>query len=359
MTKPKLLIISDAKAIGGGEVYLKTLIPQLSRQYNVTLMAPRTLRSFIGTSITTKPLFAFPALLEKLLPRNYQLQRLYYWALFKVRIPRTKYAIVNVQWFDGAVIESIKSRPLVLTLHTGINLPQAHNQYIQNLLNSVAQIICVSQSAKDQLVSRGVIASQCSVVPNGVNVKKYSFVQRPGTYVTWVGRVEETDKNPLLFLKIAKEAKHRGLSYQFRLVGDGSYLPALKTYAKQNQLDNISFTGHVPSHSMYDIYKDASLLCLTSTSESLPLAILEAMACGVPVVATDVGGVSEIISTNQVGVVVDDFSASSFVQAIDAILSKPVHYEKIRHASRKRVETHFSEQAMIQGTLRVYNEVRS
>lgn len=358
--KPRLLIISAARAVGGGEVYLKALLPYLSKSYDVTVLAPHVLRKFVSQEVSSLHHFrAFPGWLEKVLTRNYQLKKLYYRLYFKRYFRRHNYDLISLQWFEGAVIEAITSRPLVLTMHTGFNISPKHNDYIRRVLGSVSRIICVSQDAQAQLVQRGLDPDLCSVVPNGVNLKDFTLKKPAGTFVTWIGRVEMADKNPLLFVKIAEESQRRGLPYQFKLVGDGSYLPTLKAYARSHQIDNLTLTGHLAKDQMPNIYADASLLCMTSTSEGLPFVMLEAMACGVPVVATNVGGVSEVITSSQEGAIVTKPQAATFLRAIDDMLHNPQKYEDLRQASRARIEKNFSEEAMAHGTLNVYDEVQT
>lgn len=360
VVKQKLLLVSAAQAIGGGEVYLANLLRHLSDEYEVTVLGTLKLKSYLGPqNVQFRFLPIFPPILEKLLKRNHQLKRIFYRLVFRAFIKRPDFDLINLQWFDGAVVEALSFRPLILTLHTGFPIDRKHDAYIKQTLSKVTRIICVSHRAKQDLVERGVAAERCVVVPNGIDVKSFSTNHEPGGYITWVGRVEEADKNPFLFLQIAAQAKRKKLPYRFRLVGDGSYLPALKAYAAKQQLDNLTFTGHLESTAMKDVYKEASVLCVTSTSEGLPLVILEAMASGVPIISTGVGGIPEVIEDKKTGFIVSGFAVDQFIHAIDTLLSNPSIFNSIQKAARKKVEQDYSEVTMVKDTKQVFKDALS
>jgi len=354
VSKPKLLIISGAKTLGGGEVYLKNLLPFLQDSFDITVLGPKFTKKLLGSKFKTRWLPLFPAVLDRLLRRTHQLKKLYYKLLFGLFIKSSDYDIVNIQWFDAELITAIGHSHLILTLHTGFVIPRQYDAYIKSVLGGVNKIICVSSQAKEQLILRGIPARKIEVIHNGVELTAYRLAADPGSYITWVGRVEQADKNPMLFVKIAQAAKTQGLGYKFRLVGDGRYLNSLRTYAAQNQVDNLEFAGFISN--MQPIYKQASLLCITSTSEALPLNVLEAMACGVPVVSTNVGGLPEIINSPSAGILIDSFEPAEFLNRISALLADPEKYQAMRQAARKRVEANFDLRVCSKKTALAYQQ---
>jgi glycosyltransferase involved in cell wall biosynthesis len=99
---------------------------------------------------------------------------------------------------------------------------------------------------------------------------------------------------------------------------------------------------------MPQIYRDALVLCITSNSEALPLVIAEAMACGVPVVAPNIGGIPEIIKDESVGRTVSDRSPESFINAIAELTGNPEHYSDISRNARVWVQKAFSLDRMLE-----------
>jgi len=353
MSKPKIILISSARSIGGGEVYLKSVIPSLKGNFDVKVLAPRTVRKYIEDSSVTSSFFPFPEILEKYIKRNYRLKKFYYSFYNKFLFRKYNKAIINVQWFDGAFLESIKIHPLILTLHTAFDLPREHDNYIAQVLNSTDGIICVSEYARKNLLKRGVNKSLCHLIPNGLDIDaSFSYDKDPtqGT-ITWIGRVEDKAKNPLLFLKIAREAQKNKMALKFKMVGDGSYLPFLKNYAKEHELRNISFTGFViPKTIPKDILSESSILCLTSTSESLPLVAIEAMASGTPIVSTPVGGMPELIPSKKYGILIDDSSPEEFLDAISKLIKNPTNYQSVRKAAYDLYLNKYTEKCMTDNT---------
>ena len=354
MNKPKILIISPACNLGGGEIYLQNLLPYLLADYDVTLLGPRFAKKLFSAQVKAQWLPLFPKSLDKLLVRTHKIKKIYYRLLFTLFRNLKQYDLVNLQWFDGALIEAIKVRPIVLTLHTGFLIPRQHDAYVARLLNDLDRTICVSQAARGQLVERGVDTSKCTVIHNAVDSKKFAFSATPGSHVTWIGRVEAADKNPQLFVDIAAAASAQKLPYKFRLVGAGAALAAIKAKCPPN----LELTGFQSPEQMAKIYKEASILCMTSTSEGLPLTALEAMASGVPVVATAVGGLTDLL-LGGAGVLADKPAAESMLGQIDSLLQNPDRYEQIRRTARAKIEKQYSIDQLASDTKQVYDELIS
>lgn len=352
MSKPKLLIISPAKNLGGGEIYLNNLLPKLRQEYDITLMGPSFVKSFFGKEFRVIWLPLFPGFLDKTLRRTHQLKRLYYRFIFKTIYKIKRYDIVNVQWFDGALIEGIKKRPLILTLQTGFLIPRQYDAYVARVLNGIDRIICVSYMAMRQVVERGVDKNKITVIYNGLEPNRYKVNKKPGEFVTWAGRVEVADKNPGLFVEVAKTSQKQGLPYKFRIVGGGSYLSEIR----KDCPSNLELTGAKQPNEMPEVYQQASILCMTSTSEGLPFVALEAMASGVPVVTTAVGGLNELLD-KKAGVLINGFKVKDIVSAIDNLLTCPADYKEIQRRGRQKIETQFSINNMAKQTLGVYKGI--
>ena len=149
--------------------------------------------------------------------------------------------------------------------------------------------------------------SQVTVIPLGIDLEPYSDIKSlRGKFrsefhipddtliVGWVGRLAPI-KNPALFLEVALKCKERcSQPVCFVLAGEGELRGSLQIKAERAGIDDsVLFIGN--RRDMCSLWADMDILALTSNNEGTPLSVLEAMACGIPVVATDVGGVREIV----------------------------------------------------------------
>jgi glycosyltransferase involved in cell wall biosynthesis len=194
----------------------------------------------------------------------------------------------------------------------------------------------------DDIAALGAPGQKCVVIHNGVDTNKFKPSETEGEYISWIGRVEEEDKNPLLFLQTAVAAQAEGLNYKFRLVGDGRAMPKILAYAKENKLSNLEIVGFKDPGEMVNVYKQTKILCLTSKTEGIPFAVLEAMACGKPVISTKVGGLPEIINSNKVGTLIDGFDKQKFLAEIKKLMEDEQLYLQTSRAARTRIEKSFS-----------------
>ncbi len=352
MTRPRLLIISSAKNFGGGEAYLRKIVDELRSDYVVTILGPRFIKNFIGDRVETLWLPLFPTFFDRLLRRTHRLKRLYYRLLIGCFYNFDRYDAINIQWFDGALIEAIRKRPLMLTLHVDFIISRDYDTYVARVLNSLDKIICVSGEAKKQLVKRGVNSTKCIVIHNGVDPASFKYNGQPGQYVTWIGRVEKAQKNPDLFLQIAQLAYKQGSPLRFRMVGDGNRLGEIN----KKRSPNLALLGSQKPQAMAKIYRQASVLCMTSFYEGLPFVALEAMACGVPVISTAVSGPNELL-TDGTGILITQFDAKKFLTEISSLARDTSRYEHMREKARKRIEKDFSINNTVQQTLAVYHDL--
>ena len=355
--KARILFISTAKTIGGGEVYLNNVLGILKSKYDCTVLGRPIVLNWIYEHATVHRIILFPFWLEKLLRRSYRIKKFYYRVYFTRYFKKHHYEIVNLQEFDGAFVEAIDFKPLVLTEQTRLVIPDNRKTWASTLFQKIDTAICVSQQTKDDIVELGVPAAKCIVIHSGVDTSKFQLSSEEGGFVTWVGRLEEVDKNPMLFVEIAEAAQAQGLPYNFRLVGNGSAMKKIVSYKNHRAINNLEILGSKKPEEMLKIYQEASILCMTSKTEGLPNVALEAMASGRPVVSSNVGGLREIINNPMVGRLVDSFEKNDFLKDIKAILEDPKLYHRMSATARKHVETSFSLSSQANQTSRVYDEL--
>jgi glycosyltransferase involved in cell wall biosynthesis len=199
------------------------------------------------------------------------------------------------------------------------------------------------------------------LIPNGIDVEKVHPPSEPAAgdaagAIVSIGRLVP-QKNQALFLRAAAELLRDLPGQRFVIVGDGPLRAELETEAQRLHIAHrVEFVG--VRRDVDEILRRASLFWLTSSWEGMPNVVLEALASGVPVIATDVGGTRELIGSGQGGVVVPEDDTSAFVTHSRELLRDPARLSALRGLARARAQE-FSIPRMIEGLCRVYEEVLS
>lgn len=230
-----------------------------------------------------------------------------------------------------------------------------------DVLNRVAfaasdAIIVNSRQVGDYIAAvYGAPTDRVSVVYNAIDLDRFQPAPEPrlapAPLVVMVGRLVK-QKNPQLFVDAAAALRRRLPAVRFRLVGDGPLRGEIERAAAVAGLgDALELAGE--RRDVEALLPDADLFWLTSDWEGLPNAVLEAMAAGLPVVATDVGGTAELIDAGVEGYVVDAGDRDAFVARSLEILADPERHAHMRRAARARA-MQFSRAAMARATQAVY-----
>lgn len=169
-----------------------------------------------------------------------------------------------------------------------------------------------------------------------------------------VGRLEPV-KGVAEFLRAAEIVSHQRGDLVYLIAGTGSQEePLLRLAAELEIGDRVRFLGHVSP--VAPLVAQLAVLVIPSYSEGLPMSALEAMALGVPVVATDVGGIPEVVEPNATGWLVPAGRPDALAAVILSALSDPARAKEIAAAARRRVEDEFTLPRMAGGYLSVYGE---
>jgi len=195
--------------------------------------------------------------------------------------------------------------------------------------------IAVSKQVASQ-ISRNV-----TVMENFVQIP--AITQAAGQQIAFVGRLSE-EKGADIFLELAQSFSNR----TFHVYGDGPLYEVLHDTA-----NNVVFHGQ--QSSMADIWQQIGLLVMTSRNEGLPMAALEAMSHGIPVLATNVGDLRNLIQNGENGWLVDEAMVESFIQPLNNwLLLKPLERQSLSLKARKTIESGYSPTRIIPKVLDVY-----
>jgi L-malate glycosyltransferase len=201
---------------------------------------------------------------------------------------------------------------------------------------------------------------EIQVIPNGIDTSVFGFrgdheLSEP-IQVLSVGRLIRRKRIDLM-IEAAALAKKEGLHIQLNIAGEGNLGEALQEQARHLDVDQeVRFLGRIDPAEMPEIYHRNDIFLMTSAHEGMSNAMLEATACGLPIITTRCEGVEEIISDN--GIVLESPHAVEIVKAIQTFVVDPERYRRMSQAARKRAEE-FSWKATAKQYIDCYNKVNS
>ncbi len=199
-------------------------------------------------------------------------------------------------------------------------------------LQNAAGTVAVSNALKELMLELGAPADRASAIGNGVDTGRFQPVDRQdarrklgmsedGEIIVSVGNLVPVKGHQFLIPAIAQlVARHPKI--RLYIVGEGGSRAALEALARRAGLqDRIFFAGRKPNEELKYWYSAADVSCLASSREGWANVLLESLACGTPVVATRVWGTPEIISSPELGVLVDQ-TVESIAGGLELALQK-------------------------------------
>ena len=232
------------------------------------------------------------------------------------------------------------------------------------------KIIAVSASLKKELIERFRIApkKKFSVIELGFELDELLKMPLKQNFdcinIGIVGRLTAIKNHKMLFRVANCLNKKMGQSQKngtvpifclkFIIIGDGELREVLQDYARElNIEDRIEFKGWV--RDLCSIYKELDIVVLTSLNEGTPVSIIEAMAAGRPVVATEVGGVSDIIEDGKSGYLIASNDEENFAGKLQDLISDSSKRERFGVYAREIVKNRFSKERLINDIDKLYN----
>jgi glycosyltransferase involved in cell wall biosynthesis len=205
-----------------------------------------------------------------------------------------------------------------------------------------------------------------AVVSNGVPHRPWTPEEREARRRSSRARVFRAETRPIVLVvaRLERQKGHTTLlraaaglpSMLFAFAGSGPDHAALvRNAAALGVADRVLFLGHrtdVP-----DLLAAADVFVLPSSNEGLPLALLEATAAGIPVIASDIGGNRDIVTDGETGLLVPVDDANALGSAINRLVQDPAYARRLGEAGAARFEERYTATAMARGVERVYREV--
>ena len=291
-----------------------------------------------------------------------------------LKIPET--SIIHTQRPDDLLPFMLFKRknPKLCTLH-GLSSKKIHikkGSIIGKIYDSIERfalkrvdgIIAVDDSTKRHyIIKYPWLEKKIKVIPVGIDLEqfkplgkqkmreKYGF-NETDKLIMYIGRLEK-EKNLSFLIKMFKRMNIQQSNYKLVFVGDGKERENLKNLSSHLELfNNVIFTGAIDPLQIHEIINCTDVVVLCSLFESGPLVIQEAIACGVPVVTTDVGRVRDFIKNEKIGEVVNG-NEEEFAEAIKRVLCGTQNHI----LERRRIAYEFCFEKTANALFQIYNEL--
>ena len=267
----------------------------------------------------------------------------------------------------GRIAAWLAGVPAVATVHNVYTRSKLHRRLLNRFLSrKSARVIAVSAEVRDDLVGRdGIDPRRVATIHNGIDLRRVETSltreqarQRLGIpdqaiAIGCIGRLEEQKGHR--FLLEACHLLQEDLQFKVVFAGDGRLRQELERKAHELGLSpNVGFLG--PRSDVAEILRALDIYVMPSLWEGLSLAMLEAMAAGLPLVISDVSGVTQAFGDEECGVRVPPRDAPALAEAIRDLAESPERRKRLGEAGHRRVRAEFDIEVMIRRLTAVYED---
>lgn len=207
------------------------------------------------------------------------------------------------------------------------------------LYDPVQVFVSPSRFLADVMHRAGVYPDRLRVVNHFVDLRGIAAKEQPGGGVVFAGRLAPEKGVDVLVEAVA--ALPDGVPVE--IAGDGPARPALEALAQRLAPGRVRFHGRLDKARLHDLVRSAAVVAVPSRwHENQPMAVLEAFACGVPVVATDLGGLPELVEPGVDGRIVPADQPAALADALRELLADPERAHRMGLAGRAKVARDFA-----------------
>ncbi len=206
-------------------------------------------------------------------------------------------------------------------------------------------VVCISHYCKSQMMlfTDSVDWSKLHIIRCGIDLLQFQYMppRSGGRRLLYVGRLASEKGIPVLIESLAG-LKQQGYEFELVLVGDGPERTSLEEIVKATGLgDRVIFAGYLDQAAVARYLRESDVLVLPSFAEGVPVSLMEAMALGVPVISTYVGGIVELVEPGVNGQLVFPSDREALRRAIARILDDPLFRTETSLKARERVASEF------------------
>lgn len=345
MTKERVIFLISSSIAGGGQIYLFNLINYIKKDYSVMLICPK---GFLSEKVSNIGIDVICMDINYKTSRNIKEiilhEKLTYGHVF------VNAHLLGTALWCAIALKNVDGVRLVMTAHNQVTNESssllkkiAYPLILKYISKRVNAFIAVSQDIANRVTE--ITNSECTYIQSSVPLRLPPIEIRLFNNSTekivfgFVGRLSSL-KNPLRFVQVAKCITEVQPQSRFVIIGDGEMRPEVEAIIKKEGLnDYFDLKGFVDKP--LDEMAKLDVMIITSDSEGTPLALLEAMSIGLPVVSTRVGGIPTVIDDGKDGLLAD-VSASSLAECAIRVTSDEQLYSTISKNCRKKIEEQYS-----------------
>lgn len=264
------------------------------------------------------------------------------------------------------ILSRMTGIPYVLTVHLGDvpgGVPEKTDEWFRwiypltpAIWRNASEIVAVSEFTRELATRR--YKEKVRVVPNGVDLSKLASHQislNDPPRIVFAGRFME-QKNPLQFVQTLNEIK--GLSWQAVMIGDGPLMPDVKCLIKDLGLDDrFQLTGWIDPQDVLAWFDKSDLLFMPSRSEGLPVVGVQALAKGLAIVASRVGGFVDLVENDSNGYLIEETDVAAFSTSLANLLSDRNRLQSFRQASLAKAQS-FELEQIVQEYEKIFTQVK-
>jgi len=366
--------------IGGVSHYVYNLSTELIRKgHKVTVITRGSWKGLQTNCAKGISVYRLPFL--RIYPFHVEIHKVFLTRIFKLLEP--DFDLVHVHHPLSPLIHT--SLPIVVTVHSSLGLSESGSIEFQNFYSSVdiprpllslirsyfrkieqriienADVTTTVSTAliKELKEHYGFDAISLNLLGNGVDTALFTpgNAKENAPYILYTGRLS-WNKGLIDLVKSAKYILNEHPEVSFVLTGRGPLENDLrKLVTKMKMSREFSFVGYVDTQSLVQYYQNAKVFVLPSYYEGLPTTLLEAMACGIPVVTTSVGGIPEVVVNGKNGFIIPIKDPTAIASAVSKLLENEKQRVNMGRIARNTVEKNYSWDRVASEALKYYESI--
>ena len=264
----------------------------------------------------------------------------------------------------GVLAYLLKFHPFILSFWGSdiYDFPQKNifNKWIMKRVIKSADCICSTSMAMKKIIINDYNRKNVNLIPFGVDTNKFipKIVKGNGFRIGTIKSIESHNGIDCLLDAASKLAKDKRYSeIQFDIIGKGSLLNQMKEKTKKLGIEkHVKFSGHISHENIEKHYQKLSIFVAVSTKESFGVSIVEAAACGVPAITSNVGGLPEVNNDNKTGFVIQPNDPQTLAELVIKLYNNEELRKELGVNARNMAIQKFDWKTSVQKMIKIYNQ---
>ena len=370
--KPKIAYVISRAVVGGPIGHLRTLTTGLAAEGFETLLvvgAPKPTEKSLDENLRQEglPIVAIPEMQsDGLLSWRDLVAFVKLVQLFRSERPHVVSTHTAKAGLLGRLAAVVAGVPVVVHTFHGHVLHGYYNQALNVALRIMERglamisdrLIVIAPQLRDELLSYRIAQTKkFSLIRLGIDlapflncserkgrIRRRLGIPEEAPVVTIIGRIVPI-KNHRLFIDSAKTVLNSVPEVHFLVVGDGELRQEVEEYGRRELGDRIHFVGWASD--LPEIYADSNVVVISSDNEGTPVVVIEAMAAGCSVVATRVGGVPDMLSDGETGLLCEPGDSAQLASAMTRLCIQPAYSKKLSRNARRAAVSVFTRERFV------------